>query len=175
MTNTPAFEIPPYSAAGDPAPPREESMARFMAGASRVAHLRRSQNYTVADRMEERARDKADVPFVLFEDERITFGEMNRRANRIGRALLGLGIKRGDAVALLMENRPDYLAVWLGLAKFGITTALINTSASGPVLAHALDQVGAGTIICDAGLYQSTRTLDAEGSGRPRPRAPRSR
>ena len=160
MTNRPAYQIPPFSTASDPAPPREETMARFMAGASRVADLRRSDNYTVADRLEERAEDRADVPFILFEDARITFEEMNRRANRIGRAVLELGIERGDTVALLMENRPDYLAVWLGLAKFGVTAALINTSASGSVLAHALDQVGSKAIICDVALYPPTLPLD---------------
>ena len=54
-------------------PSREESMARLMRGYSRVAGFTRDMDYSVADRIEERAADHADTPFILFEDESISF------------------------------------------------------------------------------------------------------
>ena len=47
----------------------------------------------------------------------------------------------GDVVCLLMPNRPEYLAIWLGFARVGGIVALINTNLRGEALAHCLDIV----------------------------------
>jgi fatty-acyl-CoA synthase len=140
-------------------PSRETTLARLMRGYSRVAALRRDSPYTVADRLEERAAANPDRPFILFEDQCISYGEANRRANRVAHAALAAGLAPGEAVALLMLNRPEYLLMWLGLAKAGIGTALINTSATGEVLAHALRQVDARALIVGAELALAVETL----------------
>src|SRR6185437_13431191 len=49
-------------------------------------------------------------------------------------------------------NRPEYLAVWLGLSRIGVTTALINKELRGASLAHCLEVAGAKAIIVDAAL-----------------------
>lgn len=134
------------------APPREETLRHLMSGADRTSNLGRNDFYTCADRLEERAIDAADTPFIIFEDTVCTFAEANACANRIARIALSAGLKRGDVVALMMSNRPDYVLTWLGLSKAGIVTALINTSATGHVLAHAFRQVGAKALIVGSEL-----------------------
>jgi len=57
------------------------------------------------------------------------------------------GIQRGDTVALMMDNRPEYVAIWLGLAKIGIVTALVNYNLRGNPLLHALQIVNSKAII----------------------------
>lgn len=146
--------LPPFEV-----PPREVTMARLMKGASRLAGFSRDMPYTVADRLEERARDAADRPFLLFEDQVITYAEANRRADCIAQALLGAGVRPGDVVALLMENRPEFVLFWLGLAKAGIVTALINTSARGAVLSHALEAVAARAIVVGSELAEAVAML----------------
>ena len=141
-------------------PSREESMARYMKGASRVMGFTRDMPYLVPDRLEERAADSGDVPFILFEEQRITFAEANKRANQIANAAMAQGLKRGDVVALMMYNRPEFVLYWLGLSKAGIVTALINTSATGPVLRHALTQVNSRALIIDRELIDALDTLD---------------
>lgn len=141
-------------------PSREESMARLVRGYSRVAGFTRDMDYTVADRLEERARDHADTPFILFEEERVTFAQANARANKVAHAARAAGLKKGDVVGLLMLNRPDFVIIWLGLSKIGVVTALINTSATGPVLSHAIRQVGACGLIVDSELAASVAELD---------------
>jgi fatty-acyl-CoA synthase len=133
-------------------PSREESMQRLMRGYTRVAGFARDRAYTTADRLEERAVDAADRPFILFEEQAISYAAMNARANRVAHAALAAGIGRGDVVALLMLNRPEFVMVWLGLAKIGAITALLNTSATGEVLVHALGQVGAKGLIVGSEL-----------------------
>ncbi|AZI35072.1 putative fatty-acid--CoA ligase [Caenibius tardaugens NBRC 16725] len=141
-------------------PSREESMARYMKGASRVMGFTRDMPYLVPDRLEERAADSGDVPFILFEEQRITFADANRRANQIANAAMAQGLKRGDVVALMMYNRPEFVLYWLGLSKAGIVTALINTSATGAVLRHALTQVNSRALIIDRELIDALDTLD---------------
>jgi len=55
-------------------------------------------------------------------------------------------------VCLLMENCPEYLAIWLGLSRLGITVALINTNLSGELLAHSLNAVAPRYVITSARL-----------------------
>jgi|TARA_R100000501_G_scaffold17919_1_gene34960 fatty-acyl-CoA synthase len=144
------------------APPREETMRRLMQGYERVAPFARDKSYTVADRLEERVADSADENFILFEDEAITYREANARANRIAHAATQAGLKRGDVVALMMLNRPEFVLTWLGLAKAGIVTALLNTSATGPVLAHALRQVKAKAVLVGSELAEPIADLSEE-------------
>jgi fatty-acyl-CoA synthase len=127
--------------------PRELTQQRLNRGYSRIGGYRRDQPYSVADLLEERAADAAERPFIVFEARSVTFGEMNRRANRVAHAVLAAGLRPGSVVALMMDNRPEFPLVWLALAKIGIVTALLNTSARGQVLRHALEQTRAAALI----------------------------
>lgn len=49
-----------------------------------------------------------------------------------------IGLQNRDVVALIMDNRPEFIFTWLGLAKCNITTALINTNLRGRPLLHSL-------------------------------------
>ena len=142
-------------------PSREETMGRLMRGYERVMSYSRDGKYTVADRLEERAEDSAEVDFILFENQAITFAHADRHANRTANAAVEAGLKPGDVVALLMLNRPEFVLTWLGLSKAGIITALINTSATDEILAHALDQVNAKAIIVGSELASSVADLPA--------------
>ncbi len=66
-------------------------------------------------------------------------------------------MEKGDVVALLMPNRPEYMAVWLGLTRIGAVVALINTNLRGPALAHCLAVAEAKLIIVDATLESPLR------------------
>ena len=51
---------------------------------------------------------------------------------------LNCGYSKGGSIAIFMENRPEYVATWLGLAKIGIIPALINYNLKGTSLTHAI-------------------------------------
>lgn len=99
--------------------------------------------FTLADRFEAQAQNRADHPFVVFGDSVITYAEMNRRANRIAHAAQSLGLRRGNACALVMDNRPDYFAIWFGLSKLGVIPAMVNNQIKGEPLRNALRETGA--------------------------------
>ena len=63
---------------------------------------------------------------VDFEDRAISYGELNERSNRVAQVLQGAGVRRGDRVAVLSDNRPEYLEVFFACAKLGIILAPVS-------------------------------------------------
>ncbi|MEL7128378.1 MAG: long-chain-acyl-CoA synthetase [Pseudomonadota bacterium] len=91
-------------------------------------------------------RHRANVAF-RFEGEIMTYAELEALANKVANWALGEGLKAGDAVALFMENRPEYVAIWFGLAKIGVVTGLINHNLAGQALAHCVNIASAKALI----------------------------
>jgi fatty-acyl-CoA synthase len=110
---------------------------------------------TIADIVAEIARDKPDNLAILFQDRTVTYRALDEGANRYAHWAHGTGVGKGDAVALLMENCPEYLMAWLGLIRLGATVALINTNLRGAPLAHSIDIAAAKHAIIGRDLEQN--------------------
>lgn len=78
---------------------------------------------------------------VLYEDTQLTYFQFNAWINRIADYLSSIGLKKGDVVAVNVENRPELLATVVACAKLGVCAALINTSQRGKVLVHSFNLV----------------------------------
>jgi len=102
---------------------------------------------TIADWLERWARQRPESPAVLYEDRVVTFAELDAGANRFARWAQGQGLRKGDVVSVLMENRPEYIMAWIGLIKNGCIAALINTHLTGPALSHSINIAGAKHLI----------------------------
>jgi len=125
---------------------------------SRLDGLRRDLNVTklllqTAGELRKIAPDKAvgysdllaphmkahpDRPALVGESGSLTWRQLDEYANRVAHWAEDEGLTRGDVVALSMENRPDFIAIWLGLSRLGIVSALLNTNLSGDRLAHCV-------------------------------------
>ena len=76
----------------------------------------------------ERSAERYPDKVALIRDElEVAYSELLRDVNRFGNALLSLGVGPGDKVALMMNNRPEFVVVYYGTAKIGATVVLINT------------------------------------------------
>ena len=107
---------------------------------------------TLGDYLEMWTRAYGDRPALDSDRESLTYRQLNDRAHRYARWAYDLGLRRGDVVALMMPNRPEYMAIWFGLARAGVATALINTNLTGPSLAHCVAVVEAKAAIVDSRL-----------------------
>lgn len=105
--------------------------------------------------VEEQAEAFGDLPAVLSDRESLTYRALARRSNQYARWALDQGIGNGETVALFMPNRPEYMAIWLGITKAGGTVALLNTNLRGPSLAHCINVVEPKRIIVDRSLADS--------------------
>jgi fatty-acyl-CoA synthase len=128
---------------------------------------------TIVDIVERQAKKRPRNVAIYCLDEAVTYAALDARANRYANWALSAGIKRGTPVALLMENRPDYIAAWLGMFKVGAQVALINTNLVGMALAHSISISGArhaivGTECVEnfrAAPFETTPQLWIEGAG----------
>ena len=128
------------------------SMRRLL---KRTGKLKPDSPDTVADIIERWARDRPDNVAIYFEDKKYTYREYDAAANRYARWAQAQGVRKGDVVALLMENRPEYLFAWAGLVKIGAVAALINTNLKEKALAHSLAVAEAKHLILGAELAES--------------------
>uniref|UniRef100_A0A8P4GCG3 long-chain-fatty-acid--CoA ligase n=1 Tax=Dicentrarchus labrax TaxID=13489 RepID=A0A8P4GCG3_DICLA len=112
---------------------------------------------TVLDRFIQQAQLIPDKPFVIFNGSIHTYRDVDRRSNRLANVFLErANLRKGDCVALLMSNEPDFLCVWFGLAKVGCSVAFLNTNIKPKSLLHCFNCCGAKTLI--------ERSLVTEGS-----------
>src|SRR4051794_23479996 len=121
----------------------------------RVTPMARHRTRTFPDVAEELARRYGDRPALLSERETFTFTGFNARANRYARWAMANGVNKGDVVCLLMPNRPEFPAIWLGIARAGGVVGLLNTHLSGAALAHCVDLVKPKHIIVAAELGEA--------------------
>jgi len=91
-----------------------------------------------ADLWNHAVRRFADRSFMEFEGEVWTFRDMEKYSNRFARFLKSRGIGKGDVIAIMMENCPNFVGMWLGAAKVGAVAALINYNLRGAQLVHSI-------------------------------------
>jgi len=90
----------------------------------------------------------------------LTYGALDERTDRLGRALLGRGVGRGDRVALLARNCAEYVEVELACAKIGVITAALNWRLTGRELAHCINLVEPRVLIHQREFADALEPLD---------------
>jgi fatty-acyl-CoA synthase len=88
--------------------------------------------------IEEAAAQWGNAPALLSDRESFTYRELAARCNQYARWALSQDLAKGDVVCLLMPNRPEYIAIWLGITSVGVVVSLLNTNLTGPSLAHCI-------------------------------------
>ena len=128
----------------------EPASRAWLRALERTANLDRQPERVLPCVIEEVAARTPDAPALLSERERFTYAELVARRRRYARWAVNHGVQKGDVVALMMPNRPEYMAIWLGIVSVGGVVALLNTSLSGPSLAHSVAVATPKHLIVDA-------------------------
>jgi fatty-acyl-CoA synthase len=112
---------------------------------------------TIVDIVESWARRTPDKDAIVCGDDSFSYLAVDAAANRYARWAHEQGIGLGTSVALLMENRPQYLMAWLGLFKVGAVAALINSNLRGVPLAHSIASCEASHLVLGHELAEEYR------------------
>ena len=164
--NPPATHYAP-----DPAPAARLSgvsaAKAWMRALEMTAKIDAAPGRTLPVVIDELAERFGAAPALLSDEECFTYGQLARRARRYARWALGQGLQPGDVVGLMMPNRPEYMAIWLGLSRVGVVTALINTHLTGATLAHAVGVAAPRAVIVSARLAGALAVALAEQDPRP--------
>ena len=134
---------------GTTAAPRSAALAWSDALAA-TASVEQNPQRLLADIIFARAETHGSAPALLSDKESFTFSQLAARIGTYQEWAHARGLGKGAVVALMMANRPDYVAAWLGLSRAGVVVALVNTSLRGEGLGHALRVAEASHVIVDA-------------------------
>src|SRR5829696_7790649 len=95
------------------------------------------------------ARRQPEVPAIVSPLGDRTFGELDAGANRLVRALRARGLRPGDAVAVMVANRPELVEVWAAAQRAGWRLTTINWHLTGDEAAYIVGDCGARALVAD--------------------------
>ena len=92
----------------------------------------------------------SDLPFIAFEDERLSFAQAWQQASRIGHVLVhDLGVQPGDRVAISMRNYPEWVLAFTAITSVGAVAVAMNALWQADELAYGLGDCGAKVLFAD--------------------------
>ena len=117
---------------------------------------------TIPSQIALHAENNPNSVAIYFEGDEITFGDLIKRSNKYAQWFLKIGLSKGDVVALMMENRPEFLACWIGITQVGGTVALINTNLNSQALDYSLNISQAKNLILGKELLENFSSTQQE-------------
>jgi fatty-acyl-CoA synthase len=132
--------------------PADNKFARnaWLRALGRTAEIDRNPLVTLPVLVEEWAARSEHALALASPGVVLSYRALAARSHQYARWGLAQGLKSGDVVSLCMANCPEYVAIWLGLTRLGVTVALANTHLVGDALAHCLRIVSPRCMIVDA-------------------------
>lgn len=139
--------------------PRDvKALARYVKLLMLVKKYNR-QNATIADIFAEYVAKQPEKVCLIFEDRKWTFREVNDYSNRVANVFLNNKYKRGEVVGLMLENRPEFVAMWLGLSKLGVIVPLINHNLRKNALLHSVNVANCKALIYGESLRDAVQEI----------------
>ncbi len=116
---------------------------------------------TLVDVVHATAMERPEHPALLFRGARLSYAELDRATDALGRAIAERGISPGDRIALLLPNSPQAVIAQLGAWKAGAIVAPLNPLYTEYELKRALDECGAETIVVLTPFYRKVKRIQS--------------
>ena len=117
-----------------------------------TAPIEREPTRTLSVLIDELADRHTLKPALVAREATLTYRDLAAASNRYARWAAAQHFERGDSICLLMCNCVDYLPVWIGLSRAGLTVALLNTALRGDALAHCIRAAAPRAVIVGGSL-----------------------
>ena len=116
--------------------------------------FRLRRNTILRDVIKNKAETVGDKVFMTYVrdfdnniDEKYTYKDMHLMSNRLANGLLNLGLKKGDGIALMEINSPEFLSTVFATFKAGMYSVMVNISLRGEGLTYIIDHSDASAVI----------------------------
>ena len=103
--------------------------------------------------------DRPEHPFLIWQGESISYREFDELSNRAARAWQRLGVRAGDKVVFMLDNCPEFLVGWFGLAKIGATLVAVNTRFQTAEALYVVQDCEARVVLTDARCREVVRSV----------------
>lgn len=100
--------------------------------------------------------------FVRFPNEDLTYEDYDKGGNKFANVIDSFGLEKGDTCAVMLPNSPEFLKVWLGLARLGVIEVPINTAFRGDLLAYILNQAECQVLVISSKWIERINDLVSE-------------
>lgn len=97
--------------------------------------------------------------WLIYDDERFSYKAVYTQAAQFGNALIDLGIKKGDRVAICMKNNPEYVIAYIGILGIGAVCVPLNSWWVGSEINYAIDHSDAKLILADKERLKSIDSI----------------
>lgn len=97
---------------------------------------------------------RGDKTAVFYRDEKYSYSDVQKMANRFGNALLELGIGMEDRVLLVLPDSIEFVAAWFGIAKIGAVITMVNTILPTADYEYYLDYTRAKVAVVEASVME---------------------
>jgi acyl-CoA synthetase (AMP-forming)/AMP-acid ligase II len=110
-------------------------------------------------------RDRPDHSFLIWQGESVSYREFDEMSNRAARAWQRLGVRTGDKVVFMLDNSPEFLVGWFGLAKIGATLVAVNTRFQAGEALYVVQDSGARVVLTDSRCREVVRSVHRQYDG----------
>ncbi|MEH7276586.1 AMP-binding protein [Neobacillus vireti] len=112
--------------------------------------------------VEHRAAIKPYDRFVRFDDQDLTYDQLNRGGNKVANMIASLGLSKKQTCAVMLPNSPEFLATWLGLSRLGVIEVPINTAFRGDLLTYILNKAECKAIVISSQWVERINQISHE-------------
>jgi len=100
--------------------------------------------------LKEKVKKYGGREFFYFQNKSFTYSDLDKESDKVAKGFQSLGVKKGDKVAIIMDNRPEFLFLWFGLSKLGAIEVPINTAHKGDLLIHMIDTAQCSLMVVES-------------------------
>jgi long-chain acyl-CoA synthetase len=108
----------------------------------------------IKEMLEKTAREVPQKAAIVLGPQRVSYQELDERSNRIANALISLGMKKGDHVAILMSCTPEWVFAYFGVVKAGGITVILSSMLKAPELDALLRDSDSGFLMTEKSFSQ---------------------
>jgi long-chain acyl-CoA synthetase len=112
------------------------------------------------------AQDPAKLAVVMADGRSLTYAELEARSNRLAHWFRSIGLRRGDPIAFVLENSPDFFVVAWAAQRSGLSYTPCSTRLKAPELAHIVADCGATVVLASAATVEVAAAAVPDGAHR---------
>ncbi len=116
---------------------------------------------TLLDAISDTVRERPDHTALIFKGQHMSYSELERLSDAFAAALTGLGVQKGDRVAIVVPNSPQAILGQVGAWKAGAIVAPVNSLYTERELEYSLNEIGAETVLVLTPFYEKIKAIQA--------------